>query len=766
MLLHRSLYSQILLLVSVVLATSVASYGWLVSRQQVHAYEILVGREIEISARNMAELCAHHLTLADYAAMEHFLLRAADFPDTRQIRVCEPNGSLLVDIARPAGGQPTARYNTLPLVPPDSETVRHTFNEDDGSHVVWYPIHAGRLLGWLQLTMGMESAILLQQAVWKSTALMAVIWICASVLLLLLALRPPLSAIGRLADFARMLNTRKGEEITVRATAREVAELVAALNFASRELRSSEEILLRERERLAVIIRSIGDGVIACDREGHILLMNHAAEQLTDCAAPAGLLLKEVLVPADGQEGTIDLLLRQAMDADTTSPPMEMQTRLALPTGESRTVVLGIAPLLSVNGEAAGTVTVLRDVTDKVRMEEEKQQLEVQLQQAQKMEAVGTLAGGIAHDFNNILTAISGYSELAQLDLPEESKPWHHLQQVRTACMRAKDLITQILTFSRKGDQEQLPIQMHHIVKEALKLLRSTIPTSIDFRQNIDAACGSVLASPTEIHQVMMNLCVNAFHAMREKGQGVLSVRLSREIIEPADVERMGLEIAPGSYVCLSVGDTGHGMGRSVVDRIFDPYFTTKKKGEGTGMGLAVVYGIVKKSGGHIKVYSEPGKGSTFKVYLPEFQTVAAGLKVQEPAITTLPPGGSERILLVDDEPTLVALGTNILRGLGYQVESTISSREALELFQRDPSAIDLVITDMTMPEMTGAELAQAMLSTRPGLPIIVCSGYNEAIANLQVSGVGIRATLQKPYLRRTLANTVRATLDARMVAG
>ena len=763
---RQSLYSQILLLVSVVLATSLASYGWLVSKRQAQAYQSLISQEVEISARNMAELSVHHLVVEDYAAMEYFLLRAADLPDVRQIKLCEPNGHILVDIVRPPGGQPGVKYNAQPLVPPPGTEIQHSFDEKKEEHVVWYPLQAGQLLGWLQLTVGMESVAPLQQEVWKSAALIGVVWISAGVLLLLLSLRPPLLTIRRLADFARILNSRKGEEITVRSSAREIMELATALNFASRELRSSEDSLLRERERLAVIIRSIGDGVIACDPQGRILLMNGAAERLTASVEHEGCLLADILIVADGAPGRIPSLLAQALKTDQVQPLGEVQIPLALPAGDTRTVLLSIAPLLDTEGKPVGTVTVLRDVTERVRMEEEKQQLEIQLRQAQKMEAVGTLAGGIAHDFNNILAAISGYTELAQLDLPGDSKPWQHLQQVQAACLRAKDLITQILTFSRKGDQEQLPIQMHHIVKEALKLLRSSIPTSIDFRQNIDAACGSVLANPTEIHQIIMNLCVNAFHAMRDRGQGVLSVSLARAIIEPADVERMGLEIAPGSYVCLSVGDTGHGMDQNVMEKIFDPYFTTKKKGEGTGMGLAMVHGIVKKGGGHIKVYSEPGKGSTFKIYLPEFHSTDPRQHQKEPVLTTLPPGGSERILLVDDEPSLVMLGTNLLRGLGYQVESAIGSREALERFQGNPAAFDLVITDMTMPEMNGAELAQAILRVRPDLPIIVCSGYTEAIANLQISGIGIRATLQKPYLRRTLANTVRSTLDTQMVAG
>ena len=760
---RRSLYSQILLLVSAVLATSLSSYGWLVSIRQNQAYEALISKETEISARNMAELSVHHLVVKDYAAMEYFLLRAADLPDVRQIKLCEPNGHILVDIVRPPGGQPGVRYNAQPLVPPPGAEIQHSFDRKEEEHMVWYPLQAGQLLGWLQLTVGMDAVAPLQQAVWKSAALIGGLWISAGVLLLLLSLRPPLLTISRLADFARMLNSRKGEEITVRSSAREITELAAALNFASRELRSSEDSLLRERERLAVIIRSIGDGVIACDREGRILLMNGAAARLTGCTAAEGRMLSDVLIVADNNEGRIASLLSQALATEPIHPPGGVQIRLPLPVGDTRTVLLNVAPLLDASGQPTGTVTVLRDVTDQMRMEEEKQHLEVQLRQAQKMEAIGTLAGGIAHDFNNVLTAISGYSELTQLDLTEGTKPWKNLQEVRTACNRARDLINQILTFSRKGDQEQMPIQMHFLVKEALKLLRSSIPTTIDFRQNIDAACGSVLANPTEIHQIMMNLCVNAFHAMRERGQGILSVGLAREIIEAADAGRMGLEIPPGSYACLTVSDTGHGMDGNVLERIFEPYFTTKKKGEGTGMGLAMVHGIVKKCGGHIKVYSEPGKGTTFKVYLPEFHS-GVGATREEMAFTSPPPGGSERILLVDDEPSLVVLGTNILRSLGYRVESAMGSPEALALFQEDPSAVDLVITDMTMPEMNGEELAAALFHIRPDLPIIVCSGYREIIADLPRRGIGVRATLQKPYLRRTLANLVRSTLDAQMV--
>ncbi len=386
----------------------------------------------------------------------------------------------------------------------------------------------------------------------------------------------------------------------------------------------------------------------------------------------------------------------------------------------------------------------------------ERYQMEKMLRQAQKMEAIGTLAGGIAHDFNNILTAIIGHTEIAHSRLPGESPVRRNLEQVLKAGSRATDLVSQILSFSRQTEQERKPVQVAPIVKEALKLLRSSLPRTIEIRQEIDIPSkrDTVLADPTQIHQVLMNLCTNASHAMRDKG-GVLTVQLSG--IETGDDSALlppGLEKGP--YVRLSVSDTGHGMDAAVMEKIFDPYFTTKGPGEGTGLGLSVVQGIVRGCGGAITVHSEPDRGTIFHAFFPGIEEKLAS---EERAAETIP-AGDERILFVDDEKTLVELGKEMLEALGYNVTAKTNCFEALETFRSQPHGFDLVFTDMTMPGLTGTDLARELMAIRPDIPIILFTGFSELIDEKRAKAAGIREFLMKPFLIGTLSKTVRKVLD------
>ena len=394
--------------------------------------------------------------------------------------------------------------------------------------------------------------------------------------------------------------------------------------------------------------------------------------------------------------------------------------------------------------ELIGTV---QDITEKKRLEE-------QLQQAQKMEAIGTLAGGIAHDFNNILTPIMMHSEVAQMELPHDSPAQHNLKEIFRAGERARDMVMQILTFSRKREGECAKIEIIPILKEALKLLRSTIPTTIDIQQNLEAEPGIVLADPTQIHQIMLNLCTNAAHAMRKKG-GTLKVSLTQKDIE-SEVVALYPDLNPGSYLKLTVSDTGLGIDNEILHKIFEPYFTTKESGEGTGMGLALVHGIVKSYGGDISVESEPDKGTTFKVYLPRIEADVS--PVEEPSAKL--PRGNERILFVDDEKASVDVIQSMLKNLGYKVTARTSSVEALEAFKNDPNGFDLVITDQTMPNMTGKDLAKELMSNRADIPIILCTGFSEQIDENKAKGMGISAFLMKPIVMQDMADTIRQVLD------
>jgi PAS domain S-box-containing protein len=384
----------------------------------------------------------------------------------------------------------------------------------------------------------------------------------------------------------------------------------------------------------------------------------------------------------------------------------------------------------------------------------ERKRLESQLQQAQRMEAIGTLAGGIAHDFNNILSAVIGYTEMALNDVDDPAVLKSNLEEVLSAGNRAKDLVKQILAFSRQTDQEMKPLAVKPIIKEALKLLRASIPATIEIRQNISSEA-VVQADPTQIHQVLMNLCTNAEHAMRDSG-GILEVNLYRE---KARSEFAAIEdgIMWESYLCLSVSDTGHGMSPETVERIFDPFYTTKSREEGTGMGLAVVLGIVKAHGGKITVDSDPGRGSTFKVFLPLLQGDIEPQSQKKPARPT----GNERVLFVDDEKPLADLGKLMLERLGYDVSTRTSSLEALEVFKARADEFDLVITDMTMPNMTGNKLAQELMKIRPDIPIILCTGYSQQITRESVLKMGIKELILKPIVMDDLAEIVRRNLPS-----
>lgn len=395
---------------------------------------------------------------------------------------------------------------------------------------------------------------------------------------------------------------------------------------------------------------------------------------------------------------------------------------------------------------------VVRDFTDQTR-------LEAQLRQAQKMESIGTLAGGIAHDFNNILGAIIGYAQLARYNLDDDGQAKKDIDHVLTAANRAKDLVKHILGFSRMSEHAMQPVQMHHIVKEALKLIRASLPSTIDIRQEISTGKTTIMADPTEIHQVIMNFCTNSLHAMEKTG-GILTVEL-----EPVDADKIDLlghpDLKPGPHLRLMVSDTGCGIEPYHLDRIFDPYFTTKKKGTGTGLGLAVVHGIIKNHGGSVNVKSDPGKGTTMTVYFPRLDSIIN----QEPLVPEALPTGTETILFVDDELALVDIEKIMLQRLGYRVVSDSSSVSALKIFKEKPDQFDIVITDMTMPEMTGIELAREISEARPDIPIILCTGYNNSVTDDKVKEAGIDLLLLKPVEIKDLAEAIRALISGHVEA-
>jgi len=510
--------------------------------------------------------------------------------------------------------------------------------------------------------------------------------------------------------------------------------------------RKKAEADLRESEKkLNIIFNSTNDGILVADAENRKFvtgnraickMLGYSPEELI------GLCVDDIHPVESLQEvhSQYERQLRKEIDVYHNAPVMRK---------DKSVFFADISATPTEFGGKAWMIGLFRDVTERIRMEE-------RVRQSQKMEAIGTLAGGIAHDFNNLLSPIIGYTELVMDSLPRGTEEASLLIEVKEASIRARELVQQILAFSRKGTEEKKPLKIQLIIKEALKLLRSSIPSSIEIREDIDDKCGPVMCDPTNIHQIMMNLCTNAYHAMMQDG-GVLEVSLNSITVRQEDTQLVG-ELPVGTYIRLIVRDTGHGMDKSTVRRIFEPYFTTKEKGEGTGLGLPLVHTIVENHNGKIKVYSSPEEGATFTIYLPQIIFPQEDIEVQKEE--TLP-SGTEHILLVDDEKSIVAMFTRVLEALGYQVTGLTDSIEALECFREDAGQFDLVITDQTMPHLSGYELAKRMLEINPGIPIILCTGFSSIISKEKSESLGIKKMLMKPIMKSEMAKVIRSVLGA-----
>jgi len=555
------------------------------------------------------------------------------------------------------------------------------------------------------------------------------------------------------------------------------------------ERKKIEEALVLSKERYRSLVQNIGEGLIVADENDLITFANPSGERLL--AAKSGSLigrhLSEIL-DNDGSKKVHDLTAVRKKGITST-----YELNMQRDDGEWRDFVITGTPFHEVDGSFQGGQGIIRDVTDNKRAERalveahetleqkvvertaelieankkleaevvERKKLELDLRQKQKMEAIGTLAGGIAHDFNNLLFAIAGNAELALDEIEEGKDASESLSSITAAAKRATDLVNQILAFARRSEKNRKLLRVRPIVKEVLKLMRSALPTTIEIVHDLGTNRLVIKADPTEIHQVVMNLCSNAGKAMMENG-GTLAIDLARTDLDKHNVKQYS-SLKPGPYLLLNVSDTGVGMSPAVVERIFEPFFTTKEIGLGTGMGLSVVHGIVEDLGGTVTVYSEIGLGSTFRVLLPLESTALPNQRRQAKSEIV---GGTEHVLVVDDEPEVARMLERLLIGLGYEVSTYTSALEAHEVFLSAPEQYDLILTDQTMPEMTGSELAAKILEICSDQPIVLCSGFSETMPRDKAESVGISAYLDKPIKREELAVIIRRILDEDKQAG
>jgi PAS domain S-box-containing protein len=501
----------------------------------------------------------------------------------------------------------------------------------------------------------------------------------------------------------------------------------------------SQENLLR----LESAIEQAAEIIMITDRNGNIQYVNPAFERIT------GYSKDEVIgkKPSILKSGRHDQHFYQDLWSTITAGKIWKGRFInRKKDGSLYEEEASISPLMDSNGEIVSFVSVKRDVTMEVEMEK-------QLRQTQKMEAIGTLAGGIAHDFNNILSAIIGYTEIVLMQMNGNENFSKPLREVLKAGERAKNLINQILTFSRKTEQEMQPVQLKTILKETLKFMRASLPSTIEIRSQI-LSDAYVMGDPTQLHQVLMNLFTNAGHAMKEKG-GKLEVIL-KDVEIDHDSFIFDPELEPGKYVCITVSDTGSGIPEEHLDRIFDPFFTTKPKGEGTGLGLSVVHGIIKNHGGIIRVESHEGKGSKFDVFLPVVKGETRGTD----NITQKIFHGKETLLVVDDEPAIVNMLHEMLSSLGYNVVAKTNPLDALSVFRTSPEKFHMILTDKTMPSLTGFQLAKKIHEIRKDIPIVLFTGFNDPQDEIMIKEYGISALIMKPVTLRELGATIRMVLD------
>jgi PAS domain S-box-containing protein len=749
------LETRIVISLALVLAAMIAVYGWWIGSSQSKIYIQSLSNNLQVLSRTHADNTAHFLVVQDYAGLDEHILEAARLPDVLNIQVIEPDGKVLCNVERSTmEDQPRLIYSAGIIAPPEGSGA--TLSRAGDLLVSWSPIVAGSQLGWLKMTLSLHTAEKLQQATWRSTLQIGVLWLLVGTILMVLVVKRPLRAIRELSRFAHDLQHCKGRQVSVARGVYEIDQLADALNHSSAELLSAEQQLIAQQEQLSVTLQSIGDGVIATDTDSNIVLINHVAEQLTGWSQDqaVGEHLRQVLRLSGGDEQHILDNPLGAVLVESQSVELSEQIRLVSRDGSERMVSVNGAPIIDRAGRLAGMVLVIRDITDKAEMEAEKKKLEEQLIQSQKMESIGQLAGGIAHDFNNILTAITGYGEMLRTKVAHDEKLVHFADQLLSSAARAANLTRSLLAFSRKQGIELRSADMNTIVVDVHKLLDRVIGEDICLTARTVATSLPVMVDTGQIEQILMNLATNARDAMPDGGE--LAIETDEVYVD----ELYSNSIAnskPGRYALITVSDTGAGMDQETCAHIFEPFFTTKKVGKGTGLGLSIVYGIVRQHNGFVTAYSEPGHGSSFKIYIPLTEIVSSEERkehvIQEQR-------GTETVLLVEDDNDVRGILALTLREAGYKIIEATCGNEAVTLFDQYHDRIALILMDVIMPNMNGKEAYTRISSSYPDAVVIFMSGYTaDVILHKGLVDDEINF-LHKPISKQLLLNKIRDVLE------
>lgn len=746
-LLPRRLYAQLVFLVSLIVIATIVFFGWFTGKKQSEHAMKSARQHVEAMGKNLAVSCAGPIISSDYSALETLLIRSAEFPDILEIQVSTARGDVLSDIVHAPGSSPAVRFSRSTLPAPGRAEASIAI---DGKRMIaWQPVIAGNLIGWVRIVRDMDVVYEFRNILWKNTLLAGALGILASFFLVLGALKRPVAALRRVADFAKQLHDIRGAQLVVERSSSEIQDLCESLNFTSRELHANENALCAERERLSVTLQSIGDGVAAVDTEGKVVFLNNVAEELTGWtqAEAAGRPLTEVFriineitrLPVDDPVAKV---LKLGVIAG-----LENHTVLIARNGEERSIADSAAPIKDREGKVIGVVLVFRDVTEKNRLEEDRLR-------ARKLESIAVFAAGIAHDFNNILTAVLGNISCVTAKMDRADQAHERLAAAQKATVRAKNLTQQLLTFAKGGAPILKTAHIGDLVKDTIEFSLTGSNVTADLKIAEDLWTAEIDGG--QIGQVVQNLIINAREAMQDSGVITIAV-------DNFAGAKDGVTAPPGGYVRIAVADRGTGIPKEHLGMIYDPYFTTKDKG--SGLGLATVYSIVKRHGGHITAESTVGSGSLFSVYLPALPRTKTDAHAGADGTSASAPG-SKKILVMDDEEDIRALACFALREAGHNVDIALDGREAVEIYRRalkSGQRYDAVIMDLTVPGgMGGREAMKLLTALDPAVNAIVSSGYcNDPIMH-DFRRFGFKGMVAKPYESDQLLAVVSSVLSGK----